>query len=63
LGGVQNIKLVLDLSGVKKGQNSVRIESRDLVFPRELNLEDIAPRRVTISVDEKPSEPPNQKQE
>jgi hypothetical protein len=53
----------MDLSSVRKGQNSVRIESRDLIFPEELNLRDIEPRRVTISVDEKPSEPPNQKQE
>ena len=63
LGGVQNIKLVLDLSSVRKGQNSVRIESRDLIFPEELNLRDIEPRRVIISVDDKPPELPSQKKE
>ena len=56
LGGVQNAKLVLDLSGVRKGMNSVVIESRDLIFPRDLTLEDIEPRHVNISVVEKPRE-------
>jgi DNA integrity scanning protein DisA with diadenylate cyclase activity len=55
-GAVQDIKLVLDLSGVRKGENSVLIESRDLTFPRELKLEDIEPRHVTIRVEEKPPE-------
>lgn len=63
LGGEQNIKLVLDLSGVRRGRNSVLIEARDLTFPKELNLEDIEPRRVTLDVQEKPSEPPNPKKE
>jgi len=56
LGKVQDIKLVLDLSGVRQGQNSVRIESRDLTFPKELNLEDIEPRHVTLLLEGKPPE-------
>lgn len=56
LGGVQNIKLVLDLSGVRKGQNLVRISPRDLIFPDELDLIDIEPRLVTINAEEKPPE-------
>lgn len=52
----EDIKLVLDLSGLRKGDNSILIESRDLTFPRELKLEDIEPRHVTIRVEEKPRE-------
>ncbi len=51
--GSEDIKLVLDLSGVGKGMNRVLIEPGDLTFPRELKLDDIAPRHVTISVEEK----------
>ena len=51
--GSEDIKLVLDLSGVGKGVNRVLIEPGDLTFPRELKLDDIAPRHVTISVEEK----------
>ena len=56
LGDAQNFKLVLDLSGVSEGPNSVLIEPRDLVFPRELNLEDIEPRHVNIRIEQKPPE-------